>query len=159
MPEKHWSADDLHKRQTRIAIDANVLIYLLENAEPHASRAAVVIDAINQHQIGASLATVGQVEILTGPARSGDATTFERMADELRSLDLRLVGLSAAIAEDAAWLRGTEGIDLVDAIHLASARSAGATAFVTNDRGIRSRAGLEVLYLDDLVLEDPPARG
>ena len=39
---------------------------------------------------------------------------------------------------------------LADAIHLASARAAGATAFVTNDRRIRGSAKLEVIYLDDL---------
>ncbi len=39
---------------------------------------------------------------------------------------------------------------LADAMHLASARAAGATAFVTNDRRIRGSSKLEVIYLDDL---------
>lgn len=157
MNEKPWSVEELHRRETRVALDANVLIYLLENTEPHAARAAVVVDAIDRHEMDASLATVGHVEILAGPARSGDAATFERAADELRSMGLRLVALTPAIAEDAAWLRGQGGLGLADAIHVASARAAGATAFITNDRGIRPLAGLEVLYLDDLVLDDPPA--
>lgn len=37
-----------------------------------------------------------------------------------------------------------------DAIHLATARAAGATALVTNDRRIRSVPRLEVIYLDDI---------
>ena len=44
---------------------------------------------------------------------------------------------------------------MADAIHVASARAAGATALITNDRRIRARTGLEVLYLDDLTLEQP----
>ena len=36
-----------------------------------------------------------------------------------------------------------------------TARAAGATAFVTNDRRIKSRPGLEVLYLDDLEVGEP----
>jgi hypothetical protein len=34
---------------------------------------------------------------------------------------------------------------------ICTARAAGATAFVTNDRDIRSSNALEVVYLDDLV--------
>jgi predicted nucleic acid-binding protein len=39
---------------------------------------------------------------------------------------------------------------MTDAIHLASARSAGATAFVTNDRRIKPLPQLDVIYLDEL---------
>lgn len=70
-------------------------------------------------------------------------------------LGLDLVPLSAAIAEDAAWLRGRAGMAVADAVHLATARAAGATAFVTNDRRIRSRPGVDVLYLDDLEIVEP----
>ena len=45
-------------------------------------------------------------------------------------------------------------MSLPNAMHVACARSSGATAFVTNDRGIASRPGLDVLYLDDLVAGD-----
>jgi predicted nucleic acid-binding protein len=41
-------------------------------------------------------------------------------------------------------------MSLADAIHMASARAAGATAFVTNDRRVRGSAKLEVVYLDEL---------
>jgi hypothetical protein len=42
------------------------------------------------------------------------------------------------------------GIDGNVLIYLASARQAGATVFVTNDRRIRSMPQLEVSYLDEL---------
>jgi len=64
---------------------------------------------------------------------------------------IRVVSLDRATAEDAAWIQGSLGIGLEDAVHLASARNAGATAFVTNDRRLRSIPRLEVVYLDDLV--------
>jgi hypothetical protein len=38
---------------------------------------------------------------------------------------------------------------------VASARVAGATALITNDRRIRAQANLDVFYLDDLTLEQP----
>jgi predicted nucleic acid-binding protein len=101
------------------------------------------------------LATVGLTEVLVGPARWGDAASFEMAAETVRNLGFLFQPLDPGTAEDAAWLRGTTGADLPDAMHLASARAAGATAFVTNDRRIRSRPGLEVVYLDDLEVGEP----
>jgi predicted nucleic acid-binding protein len=149
--EKPWSPATLSNDHRLVALDANVLIYVLEGSEAFGAQARAVIDAIDGGVLTASMATVGQVEILAGPARVGDSAVFERTADELRSLGLRLVPLTAAVAEDAAWLRGQGGLDLADAIHVASARAAGATALITNDRRIQARAGLEILYLDDMV--------
>jgi len=68
---------------SRIALDANIVIYLVENADAHVVRAAAVIDAIEAHGMRATMATLGQVEILTGSARSGDQVVFERVAEEI----------------------------------------------------------------------------
>lgn len=135
----------------RIGLDSNILIYLLETSGPLADAAARLVDAIEAGTTEAVLSTVGLVEILVGPARAGDAAAFELTADALRDLLIRVVSLDRATAEDAAWIRGSLGIGLEDAVHLASARNAGATAFVTNDRRLRSIPRLEVVYLDDLV--------
>ena len=135
----------------RIGLDSNILIYLLETSGPLADAAARIVDAIDAGTTEAVLSTVGLIEILAGPARAGDAAAFELTADALRDLLIRVVSFDRATAEDAAWIRGSLGIGLEDAVHLASARNAGATAFVTNDRRLRSIPRLEVVYLDDLV--------
>ena len=135
----------------RIGLDSNILIYLLETSGPLADAAARIVDAIEAGTTEAVLSTIGLIEILAGPARAGDAAAFELTADALRDLLIRVVSLDRATAEDAAWIRGSLGIGLEDAVHLASARNAGATVFVTNDRGLRSIPRLEVVYLDDLV--------
>ena len=83
-------------------------------------------------------------------AQDRDATRFETVAAEVGDLGLRIRGLDSGLAVDAAWLRG-EGMALEDAVHVATARVERADVFVTNDRRIRSRAGLEVAYLDDMV--------
>jgi predicted nucleic acid-binding protein len=142
-------------KHERIAVDADVLIYLLENVEPRASLSTAVIDAVDDGGIRGSISTVAQVEVLVGPARSADPATFERTAEQLRDLPLDRTHLTAAIAEDAAWIRGRDGLGLADAIHVASARAAGATAFVTNNRRISARPELEIYYLDDLDLVEP----
>jgi predicted nucleic acid-binding protein len=145
--EKPWCPATLSKHHRLVALDANVLIYVLEGSEEFGARARAVVDSLDDGVLAASMATVGQVEILAGPARIGDASVFEHTADEIRSL--------IAVAEDAAWLRGQGGLDVADAIHVASARVAGATALITNDRRIRAQANLDVFYLDDLTLEQP----
>lgn len=155
MNEKPWSPATVASDHRLVALDANVLIYVLEGNEAFGARARAVVDAIDGGALAASMATVGQVEILAGPARIADAGVFERTADEIRSLGITLVPLTPAVAEDAAWIRGTSGAGLADAIHVAGARAAGATAFITNDRRIKSRPNLDVFYLDDLAL-DPP---
>ncbi len=129
----------------RIGLDSNILVYLLETSGPLADAAARLVDAIDAGTTEAVLSTVGLVEILAGPARAGDAAAFELTADALRDLLIRVVSLDRATAEDAAWIRGSLGIGLEDAVHLASARNAGATAFVTNDRRLRSIPRLEVV--------------
>jgi predicted nucleic acid-binding protein len=151
--EKPWSPATVASDHRLVALDANVLIYVLEGNEEFGARARAVVDAVDGGVLATSMATVGQVEILAGPARIGDAGVFERTADEIRSLGITLVPLTSAVAEDAAWIRGQGRLDLADAIHVAAAQATGATAFITNDRRIKSRPNLDVFYLDDLALE------
>jgi predicted nucleic acid-binding protein len=138
-------------RHRRVGLDSNVLIYLLEDAGSLGTKAGDLLDAIAQGRPEGVLATIGVAEVCAGPASAGDAALVERYADELGSLDnIRLIALSTDVAAAAAALRGAGAMSLADAIHLASARSAGATAFVTNDRRIKSVPQLEVIYLDEL---------
>ena len=97
------------------------------------------------------LSVIGLMEILTGPSRDRDVGRLERTNDAIRGIEgLTIVPLTPDVAADAAVIRGLRGLTLPDAIHLATSRAAGATAFVTNDRRIRGSAKLEVVYLDDL---------
>lgn len=149
-----WSVGTLIDKHQRVALDADVLIYLLEDVEPRASRAAAVIDAADEGRVHASLSALAYAEILVGPARDGDRARFERIGAEIRDTRIEIMPVSAAIAEDAAWLRGHGAAQLVDAIHLAAARTT-ATAFITNDRRLRPQPGLDVYHLDDLDLDSP----
>lgn len=90
-------------------------------------------------------------EICGLPARLGNTALVDRYADELASLEnVALVQLSRDIAVEAAAIRGASALSMTDSIHLATAREAGATVFVTNDRRIKSVKRLEVAYLADL---------
>ena len=151
MSEKAGSIEDLLTRHRLVAIDSNVLTYLMVGDPARAEAAATIVDAVATGRSRGVLSSAGLSEVLVGPARHNDGANFERIAATIRDLGFHIVPLDASGAEDAAWIRGQTGMSLPDAIHIACARQAGATLFVTNDRGIGSGHGLEVRYLDDLV--------
>jgi predicted nucleic acid-binding protein len=142
--------DELVGRHQRIAIDSNVFIYLFEGSGAEATAAGLLLDAVEEGRCSGVLATVGLTEILTRPASLGDGALFERYAEELQSIrNLRLASLNEDIAVDAAWGRSADR-DLGDAVHVATARASRATAFVTNDRRVRARSGVEIVHLASL---------
>lgn len=142
---------ELCSRHPRVGIDANVLIYLLEDVGRAADAAQALMEAAEGGRIAIVLASLGLAEVCAGPAKHGDLALVERYADTIGSMaGLRIQSLTTDIALDGAVIRGIRGVSLADATHLASARAAGATAFVTNDRRVRGSVHLEVVYLDEL---------
>jgi predicted nucleic acid-binding protein len=151
------TVSDVCRRHRRIAIDANVLVHVLDATEPRAGVGGAFLDAFEAGTARGVMSVVGLAEITVGPARTSDPAHLERYVDEARSIEgLDFQPVTTDIAVDAGILRGVRGLRLADAIHLASARAAGATAFVTNDRRLRSSAHLEVVYLDDLAVDEDP---
>ena len=155
MSEPPRTVEALLAAHSRIALDSNVLIYLLDGDPGRAETAALLVDAVATGQFEGVLASVGLAEALVGPARAGDGAAFEQAAATIRDLGFRIAPMDAGAAEDTAWIRGRTGMSLPDAAHIACARAAGATAFVTNDLGIGTQPGLEVVHFDDLALEQP----
>jgi predicted nucleic acid-binding protein len=144
---------ELLARHPRIGIDSNVLIYLLEGSGREADVAGVVLDAIAAGEGEGVMATLAVAEVASGPARQGDAAMVHRYADELASLEgVRLIAVDSEVAVEAAIVRGASRLSIGDAIHLATARRSGATAFVTNDRRITGIPGLAVVYLSDVTV-------
>ena len=138
-------------KHRRVALDSNVLIYLLEGSGALADTSAALLDAIAAGEADGVLATLGLAEICSGPARADDPQMVKRYADELTSLEnVVLVPLDEDVAVESAIIRGSTALSLADAIHLASARRAKATVFVTNDRRITPISRLEVAYLDEI---------
>lgn len=149
MSGRPWSLDDPALDGARVALDSNVLIYLLEADPELGPRAGDLLDAAEAGRLDLCMATLAIAEVLVGPARTGDGARFEALASELRDLPVEIRALDHAIAEDAAWLRGA-GAGLDDAVHLATALASRASVFVTNDRRISSLPRLEVRYLADM---------
>ena len=146
------TAAELVRRHATIGLDSNLFIYLIEGVLPWAGQVAELLADVETAGASAVMSAMGLTEILTGPARDGDFDRVERNQDDIRAIPrLTIVPLDSDVAVDAAVIRGARGMTLPDAVHLASARAAGATAFVTNDRRMRGSSKLEVVYLDELL--------
>jgi predicted nucleic acid-binding protein len=144
--------DELCTLHRRIALDANVFIYLFEGSGALALTAASVLNAISSGRSTGIAATVALLELTVGPVRARDETMAERYLDAVRSIEhLHVVPATAEIAADAGVVRGRTGLTLADALHVATARAAGASILVTNDRRIRAMPHLDVVQLADLV--------
>jgi predicted nucleic acid-binding protein len=144
--------DELCSHHRRIAIDANVFVYLFEGSGTLSKVAAAVLDAVSSGRVTGVATTITLTEVVVGPVRAGEDTMAERYLDAIRSIEhLHIVPVTAEIAADAGFVRGRSGLTLADAIHVATARTAGASVLVTNDRRLRSMPQLDVVQLSDLV--------
>lgn len=144
--------DDLVMKHRRIAIDANAFIYLFESPGSLARATGAILDAAEAGRFTVVVSAIVLAEIAVGPVAIGDETLVERYADAIRGArGVQIVPVTADIAVDVGILRGRHRIQVPDAIHLATARHAGASAIVTNDERMRALPHLEVVRLADLV--------
>jgi predicted nucleic acid-binding protein len=139
-------------RHARLGLDANLFIYLFETDGPEADAVRRLLNDTESAGTTLVISSLALAEVAVNPATLDDAVMADRYADAIRSVSrLHVVPLTADIAIDAGILRGRHGLSLPDAIHLATARVAGASAFVTNDRRLRSMPKLDVIQLADLI--------
>lgn len=134
-----------------IGLDTAPLIYFMEENPDYIGTVAPFFEAFDRGEFSLVTSTVTLAEVLVRPFRMG----VHALADEYRELILRTDGLdtlpvSPAIAELAAKLRADHGLRTPDAIQVATALHAGATAFLTNDARIPAISGISILVLDKL---------
>lgn len=117
------------------AFDADVLIYAAVPGHPLGAPVLALFATQSSGDAG-PLAGVGSTllvpEVLTKPTRDGTTGEVEVLATLLGHLDLRPV--DEAVALLAVTLGAWYGLKSVDAVHLATAVSAGADRFITNNR-------------------------
>jgi len=145
------TVEEMAGRHRRISLDANVFIYLFEAGGPLARATAAILAMAETERLSIVVSSMVLAEIAAGPVAADDETLAERYAQAVRELrGLDVVPLTADIAVEVALIRGRHRIDIPDAVHLATARHAGATAIVTNDERMRPIPRLEVVRLAGL---------
>ncbi|MFL5259311.1 MAG: type II toxin-antitoxin system VapC family toxin [Hyphomicrobiales bacterium] len=113
--------------------DANVFIYAVEGSEAYQNAIRRLLSgADGTFQIITSELTIG--ECLIGAAPDLTRIYLELFSNQAA---VQLEPVTRIIIEHAAELGGRLALKLPDAIHVVTARNAGCSRFVTNDRRIR----------------------
>lgn len=110
------------------AFDADVLIYAGRPGHELGERVLQLLDQ-NRNDCCGSVLLIS--ELLIGPTRLGDQDELDTLAAVLARLEL--IAVSAQTAHESVQLGARYGLKLPDAIHLATAISAGAETFLTNN--------------------------
>jgi predicted nucleic acid-binding protein len=136
----------------RVGLDTSVFIYHIEGATQFAEPAGTALDELARGAFEGVTSVLTLMEIAVKPLQ------LERpqVADEYEVLlatypHLLVVDVDRAIARLAATLRARHRLRPADALQIAASLELEATAFLTNDKGLRRVSEIQVLLLEDFV--------
>jgi predicted nucleic acid-binding protein len=136
---------------TIVGLDTAPLIYFVEEHPVYLPFIDPFFEAVERGDIQVVTSTLTLTEALVHPYRHGNrglAQQYSRIL--LNSRNLKTLPVSAEIATEAARIRATYGLKTPDSIQLATAQMGQATAFLSNDDGLTTIPGLELILLDHL---------
>lgn len=118
---------------SRIFLDTNFFIYLVVGTGPQAARAKYLRQAFSARgdEVLTSVMSLG--EMLVMPMRNGDLALAQQYRRIFRGRGITLLPFLETSAEAFARIRIDKRIKAPDAIHLATAGTAGCDLFLTND--------------------------
>jgi predicted nucleic acid-binding protein len=118
---------------SRIFVDSNIFIYHLEDPGPRGHRASEILRSIGDRGDELMAAALALGEVLVKPIERGDTLLEARYRTLLRGPLVTLAPFDTNAGEIFARVRQDRKIKTPDALHLATAASAGCDLFVTND--------------------------
>lgn len=135
-----------------IGLDTAPLIYYIEENEAYLPVIEPFFDALETGIFSVVTSTLTIIETLILPLRQQNESLANQYQQILtQSVNLTLVPTTVVIAQKAAELRAVHNIRTPDAIQLATAIERNASAFLTNDTGLKRVSEIQVLILDELV--------
>jgi predicted nucleic acid-binding protein len=137
---------------SRIYWDSMLFIYWLEDHPQYSARVQAIHDKMQQRRdtLCASAFVVG--EVLAGPYKKDASSVIRAIQGYFRPPRVELLSFGMEAAERYAQIRAKHRVPPADAIHLATAATAGVDLFLTNDKalagllipGIQFIAGMDV---------------
>ena len=135
---------------TRLYLDTNIFIYLLEGEARFSEPVAKILTEADARNITLVTSEFAVCECLVGAHRRGDPdliAQYEAFFEDA-TLVFEMVAAGSPILAQAPAIAGTLRLKILDALHVASALMAGCNGFLTNDAGIPPIDGqLEVVRL------------
>lgn len=130
--------------------DASALIYLIEGAEPFASkvRKELAAAAKKHPDLSAAVSRLSWLECRVGPMKGNDSATLAAFDAFFGRSDLVWVELTMDVIELATAIRVQTGLKTPDALQAASCLQLGSDhLFLTGDTAFRRVSGLNVNVL------------
>jgi predicted nucleic acid-binding protein len=137
-----------------VLLDTVVLIYFLENHERYGALAESCLKRIELGEIRGIISSLVFAELLVPLYKSDDKVAASGLVSRLTGFrNLTIHDLDAETSATAARLRAKYGLRTPDAIHAATALTAGGDGILTNDRQLRrlEKEKLTIWLFDDLV--------
>lgn len=130
-----------------VFLDANPVIYYVEQPATWGPKTSARITAFVAGGEQLAVTDLVRMECLIGPLKKGDTNLANDFRTFFSSPDVRVLPITAAIADRAAVIRATQGFKPLDALHLAAAVEHACSRFFTNDGGLRSFPDISVEVL------------
>lgn len=131
-----------------IALDTGPWILWIEQNQAFLPVVEPIFRAIEEGRATAVTSVMTVLEVLTGAKRRKDDVLVRRYESLFtESAGVVVLDIDMDIARRAAELRAKYGVRTADAIHLATALAAGASAFVTTGRRLARVKEIEVRVL------------
>ena len=132
----------------RLYVDANIIIYLLEESVVFSGSVAIAFGLAQQ--VGAKIFTseITITECLNGAYRNKNPKLVRLYLDIFGDKNfITLIPIHLTICIEAAKLSAEQGLKTIDAIHFASSVAVECDAFLTNDGRFKSNENIRVLQL------------
>jgi predicted nucleic acid-binding protein len=134
-----------------VYIDTAPVIYTVERHSDYESLLLPLWSALDGNAIAVITSELTLLETLVKPLRDGNQALVDDYEKLLTATGISLQAITADILRGAAGIRSTTNIKTPDAIHAATALSAGCVQFITNDSDYRKLSSLPVVVLKELV--------
>ena len=140
---------------SKLYIDANVLIYLVEESRVFNESVIVALHEAQKRKIRIFTSAISVTECLNGAYRSGFQVLVQRYVDLFADKGfLSLIPIQFPVCLEAARIAAETRLKTIDALHLASAADAGCEAFLTNDYRFKSNENIRVIQLSQFSTSD-----
>lgn len=134
-----------------VGLDTAPLIYLIEKHPRYHAIVKPIFVALDEGKFTAVTSTLTLTETLIHPLRYKETALVDQYQDILlNARNVTMYDLSPAIAVRAAEIRAEHNFRTPDAIQLATALSAGASFFLTNDESLGRFTQLQILIVGEL---------
>lgn len=125
---------------SRLFLDSNILIYLIEGHQTLGERVASLLENARRRGDTLVTSTFAMGEVLVKPTAEGDTALLAKYETFFGASDLVLVPFGREVATMFAEVRSQNNISSPDAIHLACASWADVALFITHDKRLASKS-------------------